>query len=45
MQVFLHRLDGTSQLVDIDSYSTLEELLADFPNCRAVCEGAHLSSL
>jgi small subunit ribosomal protein S27Ae len=47
MQVFLHLLDGTTSLIDIQPDSTLEAILtaANSPNCRAVFEGAHLASL
>lgn len=47
MQVFLHFLDGSSSLIDINSDATLESLLESLNcgNCRAVYQGAHLTSL
>ena len=47
MQVFLHLLDGTSSLIDIQPYTTLEALLesVNCANCRAVYQGTHLTSL
>ncbi len=47
MQAFLHLLDGTSSLVDIQPDTTLEALLesVNCANCRAIYQGGHLTSL
>jgi small subunit ribosomal protein S27Ae len=47
MQVFLHFLNGTSSVVEVNSDTTLEGLLESFDcsNCRVVYQGAHLTSL
>ena len=47
MQVFIHQLDGSVATADPAQFNSLEGLLAHFNSeeCRAVCQGAHVSSL
>jgi len=47
MQIFLHHIDGSQSVVQIEKEATLESLLANFnaSSCRAVYQGMHVTSL
>lgn len=45
MQIFLHRLDGTQQVLQINEQSSLEGLLAQCSGSRFVYQGAILRNL
>jgi len=47
MQVFLHRLDGQVTLIDLQQFSSVDELLQSVGSsaCRIVYQGAHLNTL
>jgi small subunit ribosomal protein S27Ae len=45
MQIFLHRLDGSQAVLNIDSQTTLESILAQNTGKRLVYEGSILASL
>jgi len=47
MQIFLHHLDGTQSVAEINEHTSLETLLANFnaEGCRVVYQGSHISSL
>lgn len=47
MQVFIHQLDGTVVTADLSQYSSLEDMLLNLnaSECRAICQGSHVSSL
>jgi len=47
MQVFIHHIDGSLALIDLQQFSSVEELLQSVgcSGCRVVYQGAHLSSL
>ena len=47
MQIFIHHIDGTQSVVQIDENTTLETLLlaANASQCRAIYQGASISSL
>jgi len=47
MQVFIHQLDGTVVNADLSQYSSLEDMLLSLnaAECRAICQGSHVSSL
>ena len=47
MQVFLHHIDGSVALIDLEQVSSVSQLLesAGCSTCRVVYQGSHLSSL
>lgn len=45
MQIFLHRLDGSQAVLNIDSQTTIESILTQNAGSRLVFEGAILRSL
>jgi small subunit ribosomal protein S27Ae len=47
MQVFLHHIDGSVALIDLQQFSSVEELLQSVGSSasRVVYQGAHLNSL